>query len=77
MTASIVTNVRQEKFGMIIGDILVKLIIMVIFVPKVGKLVQDGVPTMAQFIHITMPVVMLLVLVELVALRMSMNCNKH
>ena len=77
MTASVVTNVRQEKFGMIIGDILVKLIIMVIFVPNVGKLVQDGVPTMAQFIHITMPVVMLLVLVELVDLRMSMNCNKH
>ena len=65
----IVTNVKQETFGMIIGVILVKLIIMVIFVPKKEKLVQDGIlAIMAQLIHITMLAAMHLVLVELVDL---------
>ena len=65
----IVTNVKQETFGMIIGVILVKLIIMVIFVQKKEKLVLDGVPViMAQLIHITMLAAMHLVLVELVDL---------
>ena len=65
----IVTNVKKETFGMIIGVILVKLIIMVIFVPKKEKLVQDGIlAIMAQLIHITMLAAMHLVLVELVDL---------
>ena len=65
-TVNVVTNAKQIKFGMIIGVIHVKLIIMVIFVLKMEKLVQDGVPAMVQFIHITMPVEMRLALVELV-----------
>ena len=76
MNASVVTNVRKGEFGMIIGDIVVKPTIMVIFVPKMAKLVQDGVPIMVQFIHITMLVVMLLVLVELVDLSMKINWLK-
>ena len=65
-TVNVVTNAKKIKFGMIIGDILVKLIIMVIFVLKMEELVQDGVLVMVQSNHITMPVGMLLVLVELV-----------
>ena len=76
MNASVVTNVRKGEFGMIIGDIVVKPTIMVIFVPKMAKMVQDGVPIMVQFIHITMLVVMLLVLVELVDLSMKNNWLK-
>ena len=54
---------------MIIGVIRVRLIIMVIFVPKKEKLVQDGIlAIMAQLIHITMLAVTHLVLVERVDL---------
>ena len=65
----VVTNVKEETFGMIIGVIRVRLIIMVIFVPKKEKLVQDGIlAIMAQLIHITMLAATQLVLVELVDL---------
>ena len=65
----VVTNVKEEPFGMIIGVIRVRLIIMVIFVPKKEKLVQDGIlAIMAQLIHITMLAATQLVLVELVDL---------
>ena len=68
-TVIVVTNVKEETFGMIIGVIRVRLIIMVIFVPKKEKLVQDGIlAIMAQLIHITMLAAMQLVLVELVDL---------
>ena len=64
-TVIVVTNVKQETFGMIIGVIRVRLIIMVIFVPKKEKLVQDGIlAIMAQLIHITMLAATQLVLVE-------------
>ena len=68
-TVVVVTNVKQETFGVIIGVIRVRLIIMVIFVPKKEKLVQDGIlAIMAQLIHITMLAATQLVLVELVDL---------
>ena len=68
-TVIVVTNVKEETFGMIIGVIRVRLIIMVIFVPKKEKLVQDGIlAIMAQLIHITMLAATQLVLVELVDL---------
>ena len=68
-TVIVVTNVKEETFGMIIGVIRVRLIIMVIFVPKKEKLVQDGIlAIMAQLIHITMLAVTHLVLVERVDL---------
>ena len=38
-TVNVVTNAKEIKFGMIIGVILVKLIIMVIFVLKMEELV--------------------------------------
>ena len=68
-TVIVVTNVKEETFGMIIGVIRVRLIIMVIFVPKKEKLVQDGIlAIMAQLIHITMLAATQLVLVERVDL---------
>ena len=43
-TVNVVTNAKKIKFGMIIGVILVKLIIMVIFVLKMEELVQARTP---------------------------------
>ena len=73
---SVVINAKKKKFGMIIGAIHVKLITMVIFVPKMEKLDPDGIRVMEQFIHITMLAEMhleLVVLVDTIIVLCSMN----
>merc|ERR1711936_855999 len=64
------TIARKEKSGMIVMDIHAKLIIMANFVTKMGQPTMTNlggmIISMAQFIHITMLLVMLSMLVGLV-----------